>query len=160
MPLSNTQHDTVTRQSPSANWKIKLLYDGECPLCVREVNFLRKQDAGRGLVEFVDIANLDYNPQEHGGIDYETAMGRIHAVLSDGTIVKNVEVFRRVYEILGIGWIYAATKLPVIGAIANALYEIWADWRLFLTRRPNLATIIATRQQRIECETQGRCQIK
>ena len=160
MPLSNTQHDTVTRQSPSANWKIKLLYDGECPLCVREVNFLRKQDAGRGLVEFVDIANLDYNPQEHGGIDYETAMGRIHAVLSDGTIVKNVEVFRRVYEILGIGWIYAATKLPVIGAIANALYGIWADWRLFLTRRPNLATIIATRQQRIECETQGRCQIK
>ena len=160
MPLSNTQHDTVTTQSPSANWEIKLLYDGECPLCVREVNFLRKQDAGQGLVEFVDIAELDYNPQEHGGIDYETAMGRIHAVLSDGTIVKNVEVFRRVYQILGIGWIYAATKLPVIGAIANALYEIWADWRLFLTRRPNLATIVTTRLSRIECKTQGRCQIK
>lgn len=163
MSLSKTQQsDPATTQSSSASkpWQIKLLYDGECPLCVREVNFLRKRDAGRGLVEFVDIADVDYNPQEHGGIDYETAMGRIHAVLSDGTIVKNVEVFRRVYEILGMGWIYAATKLPVIGAIANAVYGIWADWRLFLTRRPNLGTIVASRQQRIECKIQGRCQIK
>ncbi len=163
MPLSNTQQsDAVTTQSPlaSKSWQIKLLYDGECPLCVREVNFLKKRDAGRGLVEFVDIADDNYNPQEHGGIDYETAMGRIHAVLTDGTIVKNVEVFRRVYEILGMGWIYAITKLPIIGFIVDALYGIWADWRLFLTGRPDLATIVATRQNRIECKTQGRCQIK
>ena len=95
MPLSNTQQkDTfVTKKSPSApTWKIKLLYDGECPLCMREVNFLRKRDAGRGLVAFVNIAEENYNPQEHGGVDYETAMGRIHAVLPDGTIIKNVEV--------------------------------------------------------------------
>lgn len=163
MSLSNTQQsDAVTTQSPlaSKSWQIKLLYDGECPLCVREVNFLKKRDANRGLVEFVDIADLDYNPQEHGGIDYETAMGRIHAVLADGTIVKNVEVFRRVYEILGMGWIYAITKLPIIGFFANALYEIWADRRLFLTKRPNLATIVATRLHRIECKRGGRCQIK
>ncbi|WP_298907743.1 hypothetical protein [uncultured Nostoc sp.] len=41
-------------------------------------------------------------------------MGRIYAVLSDETLVKNVEVFRRIYEILGMGWVYAATSLPVI----------------------------------------------
>ena len=43
-------------------------------------------------------------------------MGRIHAILPDGTTVKNVEVFRRTYEILGMGWVYAVTKLPVLGA--------------------------------------------
>ncbi len=67
---------------------------------MREVNFLRKRDAGRGLVEFVDIADDDYSPQANGGVDFETAMGRIHAVLPDGSLVKNVEVFRRVYETL------------------------------------------------------------
>jgi predicted DCC family thiol-disulfide oxidoreductase YuxK len=36
-------------------WKIELLYDGKCPLCLREVNFLRQKDAGRGIVSFVDI---------------------------------------------------------------------------------------------------------
>ncbi|NJK76262.1 MAG: DUF393 domain-containing protein, partial [Microcoleus sp. SU_5_6] len=48
------------------SWQIELLYDGECPLCVREVNFLKKRDAGRGLVSFVDIAEDGYNPQSHG----------------------------------------------------------------------------------------------
>lgn len=163
MPLSDATDESieVATQSPEAQtWAIKLLYDGECPLCLREVNFLRKRDANRGLVAFVDIADENYTPSAHGGIDYETAMGRIHAVLADGTIVKNVEVFRRVYEILGMGWIYAATKLPVIGAIANTLYGIWADWRLILTGRPNLKTIVASRQKRIECNAQQRCKVK
>ncbi len=153
--MTITMPDSLT----APTWKIKLLYDGACPLCVREVNFLKKRDADRGLVAFVDIADDDYNPEANGGIDFETAMGRIHAILPDGTIVKNVEVFRRVYEILGIGWIYAITKLPVVGAIADALYSIWADWRLQLTGRPSLETIVAERQKRLDCNTQDRCRL-
>lgn len=164
MPSSKTEFSksvevTTQNQSSSPSWQIKLLYDGQCPLCMREVNFLQRRDAGRGLVAFVDIADDNYTPEAHGGVDFETAMGRIHAVLPDGTVIKNVEVFRRIYEILGMGWIYAATKWPVIGAIVDRLYEIWADWRLSLTGRPNLATLVRDRQQRIECETQGRCRL-
>ncbi|MGA7934308.1 MAG: DUF393 domain-containing protein [Kovacikia sp.] len=138
------------------SWQIKLLYDGQCPLCLREVAFLQKRDAGRGLVEFVDIADDRYTPEANGGVDFETAMGRIHAVLPDGTVIKNVEVFRRVYEILGIGWIYAVTKLPMVGPLVDWLYEIWADWRLTLTGRPDLKIIAADRQNRMTCE-QDRC---
>jgi len=139
-------------------WKIKLLYDGECPLCLREVNFLTKRDAGRGIVNFVDIADLDYDPEVNGGVDFKTAMGRIHAVLPDGTVIKNVEVFRRVYEELGIGWMYAVTKLPIIGAIIDWIYGIWADWRLKLTGRPDLSVVIAQRQERLKSEP-GRCKM-
>lgn len=139
---------TITNETESAPYKIKLLYDGECPLCMREVNFLRQKDAGRGKVVFVDIADENYSPQENAGIDYETAMGRIHGILADGSVIKNVEVFRRVYEILGMGWIYALTKIPVIGFIVNKIYEIWADWRLKITGRPDLATIISNREKR------------
>lgn len=155
MRSPSTQPHKSLDSEPS--WQIKLLYDGKCPLCLREVNFLQKRDAGRGLVAFVDIADDGYNPAAHGGIDFETAMGRIHAVLPDGTVIKNVEVFRRVYETLGMGWVYAATKWPVIGPIVDKLYGIWADWRLALTGRPNLATIIAERNQRIECKSEERC---
>lgn len=139
------------------SWQIKLLYDGECPLCVREVNFLQKRDAGRGLVAFVDIADDHYNPEENGSVDFETAMGRIHAVLPDGTVIKNVEVFRQVYEVLGIGWVYAATKWPIIGSVVDWLYELWADRRLAMTGRPTLAAIAAERQKRLACESKGRC---
>jgi len=153
MLSSKTQFQESTTTQP---WRIKLLYDGECPLCLREVNFLQKRDAGRGLVAFVDIADEFYNPEDNGNIDFKTAMGRIHAVLPDGTIVKNVEVFRRVYEVLGMGWIYAITKLPVIGSFADTLYGIWASWRLKLTGRPDLATIERDRNQRL-CNLEGRC---
>ena len=63
------------------------------------------------------------------------------------------------FVILGMGWIYAATKLPVIGWIVDTLYEIWADWRLALTGRPDLKTIISDRQKRIECNTLQRCRL-
>jgi predicted DCC family thiol-disulfide oxidoreductase YuxK len=123
------------------------------------VNFLQKRDRGRGLVSFVDIAEDDYDPTENGGVDFATAMGRIHAVLADGSVIQNVEVFRRVYEILGIGWIYAATKWPIIGPLVDVLYGVWADWRLALTGRPDLKTILAEREERLKLRETGRCRI-
>ena len=165
--MTSVPAQTLDAQSPNpqpSDWQIKLLYDGACPLCLREVNFLTKRDAGRGRVIFVDIADPGYQPQDNGGIDFETAMGRIHAVLPDGTILKNVEVFRRIYEILGIGWVYAITKLPLVGAIADAAYGFWADRRLWLTRRPDLATLSATRRSLANstsdpCNSAGRCRL-
>ena len=154
---SPATESNVSSAKPS--WKIKLLYDGECPLCVREVNFLTKKDAGRGIVKFVDIADLDYDPQNNAGIDFATAMGRIHAILPDGTVVKNVEVFRQVYECLGMGWVYGITKVPVIGAIADWLYKIWADWRLKLTGRPDLDTVIAQRKEKLNSSNSARCKV-
>lgn len=161
--MSSSNFTSITNtgnldKSAEQSWQIKLLYDSACPLCMREVNFLRKRDAGRGLVKFVDVADDAYSAEENGGVDFETAMGRIHAVLADGTVIKNVEVFRRVYEILGIGWIYAATKLPVIGFVVDRLYELWADWRLALTGRPDLKTIVAERQKRLAC-SDARCRL-
>jgi predicted DCC family thiol-disulfide oxidoreductase YuxK len=150
--------DKTPHQRPV--WKIKLLYDGLCPLCLREVKFLRKRDRGRGIVEFVDIADLDYTPAEHGGVEFAAAMGRIHAVLPDGTILQDVAVFRYVYEALGMGWVYAATQWPIVGAIANGVYFQWAKWRLALTGRPSLETILAERQQNLAARAKRRCRMQ
>lgn len=150
-PKSNSDLDS--------SWKIKLLYDGECPLCVKEVNFLLKKDANRGIIKFVDIAKSDYSPEENAGIDFATAMGRIHAITRDGQIIRNVEAFRRVYEELGMGYIYAITKLPVVGAIANFVYCLWADWRLPLTRRPSLEILVQQRKETVIPSDSSRCRL-
>jgi predicted DCC family thiol-disulfide oxidoreductase YuxK len=158
-PSSNAPtHNTQNLNTANA-WKINLLYDGDCPLCVREVNFLRKQDQGRAWVKFTNIADPNYAPEENGGVNFETAMGRIHAVMADGSVVKNVEVFRRVYDILGIGWVYAPTGWPVVGPIVDWLYGIWAEWRLALTGRPSLKTILAERERRQIDPCNHRCQV-
>ncbi len=150
-----TVNETKSASSPepAESWKINLLYDGDCPLCLRELSFLQKKDAGRGRVKFTNIAALDYDPEENGGIDFETAMGRIHAVRADGTVVKNVAVFQEVYDAIGIGWMYAPTKWPIIGPLVNKIYDLWADKRLAVTGRPKLTEVIAQKEEQKEEQT-------
>ena len=136
-----------TSQGPA----LTLLYDGGCPLCVREVTFLKQRD--RRLhptsprLAFVDIDAADYEPQFHGGITYREAMGRIHALEADGTVLRDVEVFRAAYQLIQLGWLYAPSGWPLLRGIADGLYGLWARWRLPLTRRPNLDQLCSCRSE-------------
>lgn len=57
--------------------------------------------------------------QSHNPILLLQAMGSIHAILPDGSVIKEVEVFRRLYEAVGLGWIYAITKYEPVEKVAN-----------------------------------------
>ena len=58
----------------SKDWEIKMLYDGGCPLCMREVNMLRRRDTGVNKIRFVDIDAPDYDPAQNAGISYEEVL--------------------------------------------------------------------------------------
>jgi len=109
---------------------------------MREVNMLKRRDQRKGAIAFVNIADQSYNPADHQGISFEQSMERIHAILPDGRIITDVEVFRRLYEEVGLGWLYSITKVPFVEALANALYSLWAKNRLSLTGRPEIGTIL------------------
>ena len=36
---------------------VRVLFDGECPLCAREISMLSRLDRGRGAIDFEDIAD-------------------------------------------------------------------------------------------------------
>ncbi|PSC73939.1 thiol-disulfide oxidoreductase [Micractinium conductrix] len=137
---------TASSSSSSSNsqpsWRIEMLYDGDCPLCMREVEMLQRRDAAAGRICFVDIAAPDYDAAQHAGVTFEQAMERIHAVEADGTVIKDVEVFRRLYEEVGLGWVYAVTKNRTVEGLANKVYDVWAKYRLPLTGRPDLAVVL------------------
>ncbi|KAJ3678436.1 hypothetical protein LUZ60_002239 [Juncus effusus] len=97
---------------------------------------------------------------ENQGLDYETAMGRIHAIESDGTVVTDVEAFRRLYEEVGLGWIYAITKYEPVDKIANAVYGLWAKYRMQITGRPPLEIVLENRRKLEEgCRDDKACKI-
>eukprot|EP01025_Chloroclados_australasicus_P050982 TRINITY_DN59291_c0_g1_i1.p1 TRINITY_DN59291_c0_g1~~TRINITY_DN59291_c0_g1_i1.p1 ORF type:complete len:191 (-),score=13.88 TRINITY_DN59291_c0_g1_i1:138-710(-) len=127
-------------------WEIRMLYDGDCPLCMREVNFLKDRDSGKDKIDFVDISSDDYSPIDNQGISYEQAMGRIHAILPDGKVITDIEVFRRLYEAVGLGWVYAITKNKNIENLANVVYDFWAKYRTQITGRPGLEVILEKRR--------------
>ena len=124
---------------------LTLLYDGACPLCLREVKFLKRRDL-QGRLAFVDIDQHAYNPAQWKGISYRDAMVRIHAVRSDGEILKDVAVFREAYRCVGLGWIYAPTEWPVIGLLIDRLYRLWASQRLRMTGRASLEQLCNCKQ--------------
>jgi predicted DCC family thiol-disulfide oxidoreductase YuxK len=144
-----------TSASASPSWKFRLLYDGACPLCVREVEFLRAKDAGKGKLSLVDIAADDYDASDNAGIDYETAMATIHGLDADKKVYTGVEVFERAYDAVGIGYVYAFTRVPALLKAANAVYDVWAKYRLNVTNRGSLAEHLAAREQRLSGKTCG-----
>lgn len=147
-------------EKSSQNWKVKMLYDGDCPLCMREVNMLKERDRRYEAVKFVDISSDEYSPEDNQGLDYETAMGRIHAILSDGTIVKDVEAFRKLYEAVGLGWVYAITKYEPVATIADSVYGVWAKYRLQITGRPPLEEVLEARKKKGEtCNDSKACKM-
>ena len=117
--------------------KLTILYDGGCPLCLGEVNFLQRRDLGKKL-KFVDVNEVTYSAEQFQNITYRQAMERIHAIRRDGTVITNVAVFREAYQLINLGWIYRPTTWPLLGSFIDWLYNIWAVNRLRMTRRPSL----------------------
>jgi predicted DCC family thiol-disulfide oxidoreductase YuxK len=111
-----------------------LLYDGECPLCSREVAMLRRHDAGRGALALVDIAAPGFDPTRYGR-SLDTLLARIHGVAPDGTVIEGMEVFRRAYTAVGLGWVTAPSRWPLVGRLFDAAYAWFAKNRLRLTGR-------------------------
>jgi predicted DCC family thiol-disulfide oxidoreductase YuxK len=119
--------------TPPRAWEIKLLYDGDCPLCRREVEFLRRRNrAGRLSLE--DIAAPGFDPARYG-LDAASVMARIHGVLPDGRVVEGMEVFRRAYAAVGLGWLLAPSRWPLVSRLFDRAYAIFARNRLRWTGR-------------------------
>ena len=117
----------------SQPYDIEVFYDGDCPLCMREIAFLLRRNR-RGRARFTNIAAPDFDPAALG-ITWERLMDRIHGRLPDGTWLEGVEVFRRVYGAVGLGWLLAPTRLPGLRQLADWAYRVFAKNRLKWTGR-------------------------
>ncbi|OAY30927.1 uncharacterized protein At5g50100, chloroplastic isoform X2 [Manihot esculenta] len=138
-PITTKKQDE--KEESQQNWKIKMLYDGDCPLCMREVNMLRERNKSYGTIKFVDISAEDYSAEDNQGLDYKTA-------------------FRRLYEEVGLGWVYAITKYEPVASIADAVYGVWAKYRLQITGRPPLEEVLEARKKKGEiCNDDSACKM-
>lgn len=111
-----------------------LLFDGDCPLCLREVRMLRRLDRGKGRLGLSDIAAPGFRASQYG-VEQAALMARIHGVLPDGSLVEGVEVFRRAYAAVGLGWLMAPTGWWPLRPLFDAAYRWFARNRLRLTGR-------------------------
>ena len=109
-------------------WRFKLLYDGECPFCRREVEWLQRWNR-HGHLAFEDVSASSFDAS-HYGTTREELLGVIHGVFPDGRIVCKVEAFRQTYRAIGLGWLLAPTGWPVLRWLFDRLYSLFARYRV------------------------------
>ena len=134
------------------DWKneknLKCLYDGECPLCMKEINFLKKRDVNNNI-EWIDISLDDYDDKLHENIDYKTGMESMHVIDNKGNIKKGIFAFKPMYDQVGLGFLWTFTKIPIISNISSFAYDQWAKYRMRITGRPPIEQILKEREQRL-----------
>ena len=129
-----------------ASFDVEVFFDGECPLCVREISLLRRLDEPTRRIRFTDIQAPGFDAAAVG-IGYADLMRRIHGRLPDGRIIDGVEVFRRLYDAVGFRRLVAFTRWPGVAGTLDLAYALFAKNRLRFTGRctPELCEAPATR---------------
>jgi predicted DCC family thiol-disulfide oxidoreductase YuxK len=133
-------------------YPLTLYYDASCPLCRREMNFLRARDRHCRL-RLIDVSAADFANDTRRPVT--KLMARMHARRGDGTLVAGVEVFRLAYEAVDLGWIVLPLRSPLLAPLLDRLYTLVARNR---NRFPDWcsALLFGHASRRGECRN-GRC---
>jgi predicted DCC family thiol-disulfide oxidoreductase YuxK len=116
--------------------RLDLLYDGDCPICKREICLLQKKD-NQSKIKFVDISSKDFLSFEHKNIDYNTAMTQIHAIDGKGNLLVGVPVFAAVYARCQLLVPSTLLRIPFIKSVLKPLYKLFAKNRLWISGKMN-----------------------
>lgn len=113
---------------------LEFLYDGECPICKREICMLQKKDA-KTKIKFVDISSKEFLLFGYKNIDYNTAMSKIHAVDGGGNLLVGIPAFAAVYARCQLLVASTLLRIPLVKTILEPLYALFAKKRLWITGR-------------------------
>lgn len=115
------------------NAPVKVWFDGDCPLCQREIALMRRLDK-RGAITFVDVAK-DADPS--CPIDRAQLLARFHAE-EDGVVQNGAAAFAAMWRAIPI-----LRPLGLIARSGTVLRVLEAAYLQFLKVRPRLQRFFA-----------------
>jgi predicted DCC family thiol-disulfide oxidoreductase YuxK len=116
--------------SNQPQWPLTLYFDGDCPLCAREIQLLRRR-ADEHRLNLVDISLGDFDPAVVGQ-SKQTLQDCLHARFADGQWVTGLDATLWSWRAAGLDrWAAPLTWKPL-----RPLLEL--GYRLFCRLRPHL----------------------
>lgn len=112
-------------------WPLTLYFDGDCPLCAREIKLLSARATPDRLL-FVDISAEAFDATRLGFTAADMASS-LHARFADGTWVTGLDATLWSWRAAGLG----AWAAPLSWRLTRPLLNI--GYRLFCRWRPHLA---------------------
>ena len=111
--------------SEQSNSELTVWYDSDCPLCIREINLMRRLDR-RGAIDFVNIQSAKGCP-----ISTEKLMKRFHAQERGEPIVSGAAAFAAMWRAIPV-----LRPLGLLARIPPVLWVLERLYRGFLVIRP------------------------
>lgn len=119
-------------------YPLTLLYDASCPVCRLEMDELRHRNT-QGRLLFVNISAPDFDLAQHwpaaahgnasGLPTLQDMNAALHGIGPDGQVYTGVETIRLAYAAVGLGWLWAPTRWPLLRPLADAAYRWFASHR-------------------------------
>jgi predicted DCC family thiol-disulfide oxidoreductase YuxK len=112
--------------------KLTLFYDGACPLCQAEIQFLSRRNQAR-LLDFVDINSERFDSAKIG-ISCEQALAAMYGRYDNGVLIQGVTVFSEAYrraDLPFLAWVFSRKSLQSIWQLA---YRFFAKNRHTISR--------------------------
>ncbi|MBT8070841.1 MAG: DUF393 domain-containing protein [Gammaproteobacteria bacterium] len=101
-----------------------LFYDGQCPLCMREVRLLER--LADGHLRMINLHEVPSAPGEPGQLEM---LKNLHLRTGDDEWLTGVDATVRAWSHTRWGFLFKALRLPFIGTLADATYQYWARKR-------------------------------
>ena len=102
-----------------------LFYDGQCPLCSKEIATLRKLENGNLM--FADV----HAQSNRKGLlpEREALLRRLHLLTGDGYWVVGLHATVRAWSHTRFGFLFKPLLWPLVYPFATVFYARWADRR-------------------------------
>jgi predicted DCC family thiol-disulfide oxidoreductase YuxK len=110
---------------------LTIFYDGMCPLCLTEMNNLKRND-NNYLITLVDI-HCDEFKNLYTTIKYNDAMKILHGIY-DNELLLGLQVIHRTWTLVGKGFWVAPLHWPLIKNFSHWVYLGIAKYRHPISR--------------------------
>lgn len=105
-----------------------VFYDGNCPLCRREIAHYRRIDRS-GQICWIDAA-ADHEALARHGLSLEQAMAELHVLDKTGAWRRGLDAFITIWVHLPpYRWLARLASLPGLKQLLAAAYRLFARWR-------------------------------
>jgi len=100
-----------------------LYYDGQCPLCAKEISVLK--DIQQGGLCFEDVHSLSEYTEE----TRQKMLKVLHLRDSEGIWYKGPDATVKAWSYTRYGWLFKPLRWPLIGRVVDIVYDVWAKRR-------------------------------